>query len=259
MRGLGVILACLLLAGCGADAALDGLADGGVARVAAVETGGRLRLEDGREAALAGVAVPTAGEPYAAEARAALGELASGRELRLSRGGAADGPVHARDARSRAWLQQRLLEAGAARVRTDYADRALAGEMLRAEARARQAGRGLWALAAYQVRLPGEVIARREAGFLMVEGRVARAAETAGRLYLEFSREWRGGFSTETPLSALPRFEGAGLDLRSLEGQIVRVRGEVRPTAYGPRLRLDHPEQVERLRQPAPEKQNARR
>ena len=251
MRGTKVaILLSLLLAGCGADAALDGLADGGTARVAAVDPGGAITLAGGRKVALAGLILPAAGEPYAAEATRALSALAGGREVRLLRTGRSDGPFHLRDARSRDWVQGRLLGEGAARVRTDFSDRALVMEMLSAEARARQAGRGLWALSAYQVRLPGEVVQARAMGFQIVEGRVVRAADTAGRLYLEFGRQWRGGFSTETPLSALARFEDAGLDLRALQGQIVRVRGEVRRTAYGPRLQLDHPEQVERLRQP---------
>jgi endonuclease YncB( thermonuclease family) len=248
MRGLGIAVALsLLLAGCGPDAALDGLADGGASRVVSITAGDAVVLQDGRKIALAGVVAPAAGEPYGAEATRALRDLATGREVRLLRDGAADGPLHLRDAASRAWLQQSLLEQGAVRVRTGFDDRAMAREMLQAEARARQAGRGLWALPAYQVRLPGEVVAGRAEGFQVVEGRVVRAAETAGRLYLEFGREWRGGFSTETQLAALPRFESAGLDLRALEGRLVRVRGEVRPTAFGPRLRLDHPEQLERL------------
>jgi endonuclease YncB( thermonuclease family) len=246
------IAALGLLAGCGPDAALDGLADGGAARVVSVAAGGTASLQDGRRIALAGVVLPAPGEPYAGEARSALAAMTVGREVRLLYGGPAEGPFHLRDVRRRDWLQQRLLEQGAARVRTGFDDRALARELLRSEARARQAERGLWALPAYQVRLPGEVVAARATGFQLVEGRVARAAEAGGRLFLEFGREWRGGFSTETPLEALPRFEAAGLDLRGLQGRLVRVRGEVRATAFGPRLRLDHPEQVERLRDPAP-------
>jgi micrococcal nuclease len=250
MRGVTfTFLLSLLLAGCGADAALDGLADGGTGRVVAVDAAGALTLEDGRKVILAGVTLPTGEEPYAAEAAEAL-RAATGREVRLLRGGRANGPAHVRDGRSRDWLQRRLLDAGAARVRSDFEDRALIKEMLGAEAGARQARRGLWALSAYQVRLPGEVVTQRALGFQIVEGDVVRAADTAGRLYLEFGRDWRGGFSTETPLSALPRFDDAGLDLRALQGKIVRVRGEVRSTRFGPRLRLDHPEQIEQLRQP---------
>ena len=64
-----------------------------------------------------------------------------------------------------------MLEAGDARVRTWADNRALARPMLDAEARARLKGRGLWALPAYQVRLPDEAAAR-PFGFQLVEGRV---------------------------------------------------------------------------------------
>jgi micrococcal nuclease len=200
---------------------------------------------------LAGVAAPAPGEAYGDQARAALQGLAGGSTVRLSYGGAAEGPYHLRQAPSRRWVQQALLEAGAVRVRTRPNDRALAREMLRVEARARQARRGLWSLPDYQVRLPQEVVAQRDEGFQLVEGRVLRAAEAGGRVFLEFSAQWRGGFSIETPAAAVPDFLAAGVELSALKGRLVRVRGEVRPTAFGPRLRLDHPEQLERLRDPS--------
>jgi len=244
------LLAAALVAACGREAALDGLADGGTVHPVAAPAGDVLALADGREVALAGVLAPRPGDPFGTEAQAVLERSAVARPARLLHSGAATGPAHVRDAQSRRWVQEALLEEGAVRVRTSASDRALAREMLQIESRARQSGRGLWALSDYQVRLPQEVIAERAAGFLIVEGRVVRAAETAGRLYLEFGREWRGGFSTETPLEAISEFDAAGLDLRGLEGRLIRVRGEVRPTAYGPRLRLDHPEQLERLKEP---------
>jgi micrococcal nuclease len=245
---LTAILLGLGLCGCGPQAALDGLADGGAVRVAEAAPDASVRLDDGRMVRLAGLIAPDAGEPFAVEARAALTQAVAPGAARLSYGGAGDGPAHLRMANGRAWVQAALLEHGAARVRTTAQDRALAAEMLRIEARARAAGRGLWALPAYQVRLPREIVAARAEGFQIVEGRVTRAADAGGRLFLEFGADWRGGFSTETPLAALAGFEAAGLDLRALQGRLIRVRGEVRPTAFGPRLRLDHPEQVERLR-----------
>ncbi len=253
MRGsrLAAVGLGLALCACGPDAALDGLADGGAVQVAAPVSGEAVSLDDGRTIRLAGLIAPGPGEPYAEEARAALAQAAASGEARLSYGGSADGPAHLRMADGRRWVQATLLEQGAARVRTTPEDRAMASEMLRAEAGARAASRGLWALPAYQVRLPREVVAIRAEGFQVVEGRVARAAEAGGRLFLEFGADWRGGFSTETPMSALAGFEAAGLNLRALEGRLVRVRGDVRSTGFGPRLRLDHPEQLERLREQA--------
>ena len=242
--------AVLLLLGCAQDRALEALADGGKARAVAAVSGDALAIDAGRTVKLAGITAPAPGQPYGVEARAALQGVGAGRTVRLSYGGAAEGPYHLRDAATRRWLQQALLETGAARVRTIAGGPGLVREMLRIEARARQAGRGLWALPAYQVRLPHEVVATRADGFQVVEGRVVRAAEAGGRLFLEFSSQWRGGFSTETPLAETSGFSAAGVDLPSLAGKLVRVRGEVRSTSFGPRLRLDHPEQLERLKEP---------
>jgi endonuclease YncB( thermonuclease family) len=249
---LAAVATAALLGACGGGTDLDALADGGVAAVTAVVDGDTIALSDGRRVELAGVAAPEGTEPHAAESRAALEKLALGHSIRLLYGGSPEGPFHLREARRRRlWVQRDLVAAGAVRVRSGSGDRALVRTLLREEAEARAARRGLWGLPAYEVRLPSEVIARRETGFLVVEGRVVRVAEQAGRTYLEFSRDWRGGFSAEVPSTAAPGFASADVDLQALEGRLVRVRGEVRRTGFGPRLQLDHPEQVERLTEQA--------
>jgi micrococcal nuclease len=240
-RAAVAVAALLMVSGCGPQAVLDGLADGGRAKVVRAVSGDRVLLEDGRAIALAGLA-PGA-DPQA------LSGLVDGREVRLFYGGQAEGPFHLRRVADRRWVQGALLSAGQAQVRTTRDDRALADEMLREEAKARQARRGLWAAADPPVKLPREVVAGDLDGFQIVEGRVVRAAEAGGRLFLEFGADWRGGFSSETPLQALPGFQSAGLDLRALQGRVVRIRGTVRATSFGPRLTLDHPEQVERIQE----------
>lgn len=250
-------LASIVLAACGRDASLDALAAGERGRVAAVLSGDTLRLEDGRVVRLAGLEAPREAEPFATEARQILSRLAIGREVELLHGGPRTDSAnrltgHVRLRGDRRWLQALLLDTGAARVRIDE-DRALASEMLELEARARAAGRGLWGAPSYRVALPGEVDAQGE-GFHVVEGRVLRATRNGPRLYLEFSPDWRSGFSAETPIDALASFDAAGVDLSALQGVLVRVRGEVRPTRYGPRLRLDRPEQLERLSNSKPDR-----
>ena len=148
-----------------------------------------------------------------------------------------------RRADDRLWLEGALLDAGAARVRTTAAGRALARAMLEREAVARGAKRGLWALEAYQVRLPTE-LDPREGGFQIVEGRVAKAGETRGLAYLDFSRNWRDALSVEIPAASLKDFRSAGIDPLRLESRLIRVRGEVQ----GLRMTVDHPEAVELLR-----------
>jgi endonuclease YncB( thermonuclease family) len=242
-----------VLAACGDDAALDALSSGGRERVAAVTSGDSLTLADGRRVRLAGVEAPNPGEPHAQEARAALERLARGREVELLYGGARQDAygrtlAQLRLIDRRVWLEGALLQEGAARVRTWSDNRALASEMLEAEARARRSVRGLWATPAYAVRLPQEVGAEAR-GFRVVEGRIGATVADGDRIRLGFA-ESPHGFAAEIPRRGVVDFRVAGVDPAGLVGALVRVRGPVRPTAAGPRLWLDHPEQLERLTAP---------
>ena len=237
------------LAGCGSDAALDGLASGGAGRVTTVPTGETLGLEDDRLVKLAGIEAPKGDAPYADEARDALAHAALGHGVTLLFAGphqdAYDRTLaHVRRAGDRLWLEGALLDAGAARVRTTATGRAMAKPMLAKEAAARRAKRGLWALPDYGVRLPAE-LDPREGGFQIVEGRVRRAGESGALAYLDFSEDWRGEASVEIPARALKDFRAMGLDPLRLEGRLIRVRGE----AQGLRITIDHPEAVELLRE----------
>lgn len=237
MRLLALLLA-LLLAGCGDGGALDRLAPAGRARVVEVVAPDLVVLDDGETVKLAGLAAFPAREPYAAEARAALEKLAVGEQVELLAGGAARDPfgrkvAHLRLVKGRRWVQGELLKAGAARVRTFPDQRALAGEMLEREAGARLDRRGLWALPAYQVRLPTEL--RAAGGFQIVEGRVTGLKGTDLSLQ---------GMPIVIPAFAARDFEAAGKAPASLQGKLVRVRGTVR---RGPTMRLDHPEALELL------------
>ena len=145
------------------------------------------------------------------------------------------------------WVEQALLLAGDARVRTYSDNRALGRAMLDLEARARQARRGLWALGDYQVRLPDEAAAR-PFGFQVVEGRVTVAAEERGGVRVDLER-W---VSAEVPRAAEAAFTASGMRLQDLPGKLVRVRGLLRPGSGEAVLKLDHPEQVEVLKEPGP-------
>jgi hypothetical protein len=117
--------------------------------------------------------------------------------------------------------------------------------MLDAEARARLKRRGLWALPAYQVRLPDEAAAR-PFGFQVVEGRVVSAAERDGVMRLDLER-W---VEADVPREAQGVFTSSGLVLTDLPGKLVRIRGLVRPGSGEGLIKLDHPEQIEVLREP---------
>lgn len=245
-------IAPLLLAGwlcaCGPGVALDALPPSGQGRVAAVTSGDSLVLVDGAQVRLAGVEAPHGDAPHARESQAALARLVQGQEIELLQGGAGKDPYGrtlAQVRERRRWIEGELLRQGAVRVRTYADNRAMAGPMLEAEAQARVAGRGLWALAAYRVRLPTEV-GPGDTGLTVVEGRVARAVRDGGRMRLEFTED-PGGFVVEIPRRSLDDLAVAGAAPASLVGKLVRIRGGVRMSRGAPTMWVDHPEQIERL------------
>jgi endonuclease YncB( thermonuclease family) len=125
------------------------------------------------------------------------------------------------------WVQRELVESGFTRAYALAGSRACSKELLAAEQTAREARRGLWAEAAYQVRpahRPAELL-RYRATFQVVEGRIVRVGQTRGTIYLNFDVNWRRGFSV-----SLRRDDSALLDTyasnpKGLEGRTVRVRG----------------------------------
>ncbi len=247
MRRRAVLGGALALTACGPRVRLDALAAIGEGTVVEALSGDRLRLEDKREVRLAGIEAPDGSSPYAANARAALSALAKGRKVQLLAGGPlADGAgrtlVHVR-LKGGAWLQGALLEQGAVRVRPAGGERALASDMLEIEARARNHRRGLWSLEAYRVLLPSE-LAPWASGLQIVEGRVQRVGDTRGLTYIDFARDWSSVASAEIPTRVVRDFTAAGLDPHTLEGRLVRVRGE----AQRLRIQIAAPEAVEVLK-----------
>lgn len=246
MRRLGgSLLAALALAGCGPG--LDQLASGPNGVVAEVRNGDAVVLRGGQVVRLAGIEAPKGDDPFAAQAREALARLVLGQEVQLMFGGARQDAygrtlAHLRLARGGAWVEQALLQAGDARVHTYPDNRALGRAMLDAEARARRARRGLWAIADYQVRLPDEAAAR-PFGFQVVEGRVTVAAQQRNGVRVDIER-W---VSAEVPGAAQGAFTASGMRLEDLPGKLVRVRGLLRPGSGEAVMKLDHPEQIEVL------------
>ncbi|WP_451988810.1 thermonuclease family protein [Azospirillum argentinense] len=227
-------------------------------RAAAATDGATLLLEDGRSLRLAGIepaAPPMAAEPgdhwpLAEAARRALAELAVGQSLTVR--GEARTDRHGRllaqlERGDGLWLQGALLARGLARVHTRPDARALAREMLAAEAAARDAGRGVWRTRAYAVRPADPDALRRDRdSFQIVEGRVLRVSKAGGDAYLDFGEDWRTDVTVHIGRAALHEFVAAGIDPLSYEGRTVRVRGWVGLRA-GPLIEATHPEQIERL------------
>jgi micrococcal nuclease len=241
--------ALVVLAGCGGPG-VDQLAAGPKGVVAEVRVGDAVVLRGGQVVRLVGVEAPKGDDPFAAEAREALSRLVLGQQVQLMFGGARQDAygrtlAHLRVVKGGAWVERTLLRAGDVRVHTYPDNRALGRAMLGDEARARQAKSGLWALPAYQVRLPDEAAAR-PFGFQGVEGRVTVAAEGRNGLRVDLER-W---VSAEVPGNAESAFASSGVDLQGLPGKLVRVRGFLRPGSGEAVLKLDHPEQIEVLKEP---------
>ncbi len=121
--------------------------------------------------------------------------------------------------------------------------------MLEDEAYARNRSLGLWALKDYRVLTPPETVGRP--GFQIVEGRVlgSGAAADGSGVALEFQRGPGERFTAEIDAKALADFRTVGDGPETLNGKLVRVRGPIRYGADGPVMKLDHPEQVELLKE----------
>ena len=217
--------------------------------------GDTLALAGGRVLRLAGVLAPRASgargreRDAASASRDALDRLARGKALVLWLGDVAEDRhgrilAHARSADG-VWLADEMLRLGHARVFTQPGAAERAAEMLKLEAEARAARRGLWALAAYAVRADTEA-GRFTDSFQIVEGRVRKAAPARAFYYLNFGRDYRRDFTIGLDRAALRAFRRAGRDPKALEGKRIRVRGWVLWRG-GPYIGATHPEQVEVL------------
>jgi endonuclease YncB( thermonuclease family) len=248
---LGPVLAALLLIGPFANARLMA-ADGAwstPATVARLASGNLLDLADGRVVRLAGIRLPDddRAPDLAKQAREALAALTQSREVQLDEASL----IHDRHGRLVAqvqrpdglWLQGALLEVGLAQVQTRPGEVSRAAAMLAREQAARDAGRGLWAQAAFAPQ-PANGAGRLVGSFQIVEGRVVRVAPTERFVYLNFGQDWRSDFTVRVPRDTERSLRQAGIDLERLAGREVEVRGFVLE-AGGPLIELSHPEQLQ--------------
>ena len=201
-----------------------------------------LRLPAGRVVVPAGIELPV-GEADA------LSALASAGEVRLE----PEAPVRDRYGRLRAqlhtargWVQARLVQEGLAVVAPaeDMAAEALT-RLLALEREARTARRGLWAGDAAGP-WPAERVGAPPWSYVLVQGRVAAAARTQDFVYLNFGRRWKEDFTLRADARTARRLERGGLDLLTLEGRNLLVRGLLFE-ADGPMIELVHEAQIEIL------------
>jgi endonuclease YncB( thermonuclease family) len=228
-----------------ADCALEPQGEG---RVAAVIDTRSLRLEDGREVRLAGIAHTGTG----ASGTAALSAIAGGREVTLH--GEDDSPD--RYGRQGAFVfvtgsehsvQSEMMRRGEALFSADIADKNCAAALAAAEGAARDAKLGIWAYttAIKNAESPGDILSA-VGHFTVVEGRVLSVRQSGAITYLNFGRNWTRDFAATISRRIIPAFESAGLGAKSLENRRIRVRGVV-SSRGGPRIELLRVGQIEVL------------
>lgn len=222
------------------------LAEGRVASFIDART---FRMQDGREVRLAGVEDTVSGLPPKPQQLAALESLTSGRDVVLY-----GSPKPDRYGRLVAFaflpgqedvVQARMIENGHLLVAAEIDDQPCARFLRSREARARKAGRGIWAepAALKNAEMPGDILAV-VGQFAVVEGRVLSVREAGATLYINFGRRWTRDFAVTISRRNLAAFEAAGVPLKSLDRRRVRVRGWVERRG-GPRIHASSAGQIE--------------
>jgi endonuclease YncB( thermonuclease family) len=216
--------------------------------------GATILLADGRSARLAGIVAPNAldGDDEAVErSRAALDVAIAGRVFLIH--GRKDekdrhGRMIAHVVAGQQWVQAELLRGGHVRAAFGNESAGCANALLRAEAEARKARRGLWAEARFAIAEARDLEPLRSmtGRFAIIEGTVEHVGEAGGRIYLDFGRRYTRDFTVVIPREAQAAFAQAGVDLRGLSGKAVRVRGVIYAWG-GPAMELRVPAALELL------------
>lgn len=223
--------------------------------VAEAIDGDTLRLVDGREVRVAGIAAVKVAPGGAAAlvrldqaARAELAALAAGALTLATTSSEPDryGRLHAMlttgDGRSVAEL---LVAAGLARVRPFPGEIACMMPLLVPEAEARADRRGLWAVPSFAV-LPADDTARLNDAvgrFVLVAGRVASVGHGRTVIFIDFGRDYRRDFTIMVPQSVS---QGFAVPVDGLKGRRIRVRGVIEASG-GPAIWLSDPAEIELL------------
>jgi len=222
------------------------------AHIVRVEENGALVLDDGQPALLEGIRLAGAdgpGAPIAVQALTVLRTLATKEALVLT----STPPKHDRYGRIRVqafgtgWLQVELLKRGLARVSVMPDRQECSPDFYDAEIEARDARRGLWALPEYAVRNAAS-FAAPAGGFQIVHGRIVNVSTHDGRVFLDFSEDYRKGFSAIIAPEDRKLFRNNDPVLEELVGREIRVRGVVEDFNGRREMALSNPRQIEVLK-----------
>jgi hypothetical protein len=141
-----------------------------------------------------------------------------------------------------------LIAQGLARVSGRVGSKPCAEVLLTAESVARAAKRGIWADPNFApLRAENLTGIRSQAGhFALVEGKVLSVHTSGGTIYLNFGPRWTRDFSVIILRRNQRSFAAAGIELKRLAGQRIRVRGWVEERR-GPVIVAEFPGQIEQM------------
>jgi hypothetical protein len=241
---------------CSARNAMEGASRG---KIASVNERLELTLEDGRELKLNGINPPGPTPNNAdldSKTGAKLAVWLVGREIlfrplgqRPDRWGRTPALIFASaGAAGSPFLQvaETVLDAGLARFEPSADAAHCRTDLLTAEAAARAAALGLWSDPYYAIiaATDHDSFSEKAGTFVIVEGRVTGVGKGDFRSSVFFGPRRGMDFSVTILQRHIKTFDAAGLNLNSLTGQIIRVRGLL-DTRFGPQIELTSPDEIE--------------
>lgn len=257
MRGAFALLALWFLSTAAeAETPPCSLTRGDTRAVARVVDGETLALDDGRLVRLIGALAPRAGDVGAAtgswppenETRTALAALAEGRSATLWHDVSAIdryGQTLAHVMIGADWLQGTLVARGLARAYGRPGIDACAEALAKIERRAREEGIGLWANAAYRVRVASRGDWEGAAGqFHVVSGTVRRVSRGSGEVYVTLGARRGRAYPIAAVVAGNRSDLTGGMIPRALVGRRVLVRGWIEQRR-GPVIVIDSKGQIE--------------
>jgi endonuclease YncB( thermonuclease family) len=222
-------------------------------RISFVNERGEIGLASGRLAKLSGIRLADEG-PERDRAVAWLKE-AAGREVKVDAFGTGvdrwgriaatlvlesdAGPID---------LTRNLIAAGFALADAGEANTLCRTDLLPIEARAREAGLGLWSGDRYKPLSADdpERLTSRIGQFTLIEGRIRSVGERRRRTYLNFGRDWTTDLTITIPQRTWDTLRSRSLTATALRGRRIRVRGIVEEW-QGPAITLGAAELLEFL------------
>lgn len=220
-------------------------------------------LSHGREVRLGAIEVPPLPSEAAtgsagAAAKAALDALAGGETVVLrgddtatDRYGRLVGYAYTQRDGDELFVQGGLIGSGFALVGDRVDGRMCAAALLGRERAARDGKLGLWSNADFAVLDAAAVadIRAHRGRFALVAGTVVSVHESGPMLYVNFGAHWSEDFAATIRKRNERNFAAAGIDLRTLAGRRVLVRGFVQTRGDddtgSPFIAVERPEQIE--------------